>query len=130
MVTSSKITNSVKITVVPVYDSKNSYPSGNHFVFRYDVTIENMRASSIKILSRLWKIFDAANGYSIVSGEGVVGVSPEIKPGESYHYYSNVSLKTSMGSMKGSYIALDLERNNKLEVEIPKFELIAKMMNN
>ncbi|HNV82731.1 MAG TPA: ApaG domain, partial [Arenimonas sp.] len=38
-----------------------------------------------------------------VSGEGVVGEQPHLRPGESFEYTSGAVLETALGTMRGSY---------------------------
>jgi ApaG protein len=44
----SKMTSNIKVSVIPEYDSKNSYPSENRYVFKYNITIENDGSFPIK----------------------------------------------------------------------------------
>ncbi len=125
MANTEKISNSVKVSVSSVYDWKNSNPSEGHYVFRYDITIENLRSHGIKILRRYWKVYDPSQGYSGVSGDGVLGVNPELHPGEIFNYFSNVGISSGVGYMKGRYIAMDLTTKKEFEIEIPKFDLLA-----
>ena len=60
----SKITDSVKVTVMTEYDIKNSFPSENRFVFRYRITIENQKEDPIQILKRKWLIYDVGFGFT------------------------------------------------------------------
>ena len=100
----SKTTDSVRVTVVTEYDVKNSFPSENRFVFRYSITIENLKENSIKLLKRKWLIYDVGFGFTEVSGDGVIGLTPEIHPGESFSYFSNVILRSGVGNMSGIYL--------------------------
>ena len=88
----SKVTSNIKVSVVPEYDSKNSYPSENRYVFKYNITIENDANFPIKILKRKWLIFDVGFGYTEIIGDGVIGLTPEIQPTENFVYFSNVML--------------------------------------
>ena len=38
----STITNDIKVSVIPEYDTFNSFPANNKFVFRYNIIIENL----------------------------------------------------------------------------------------
>jgi ApaG protein len=46
----SAVSNNIKISVVPEYDIKNSFPAENRFVFRYNITIENLGIDAVKLL--------------------------------------------------------------------------------
>lgn len=126
----SKITSGIKVTVVPEYDQKNSYPSDNRYVFKYFITVENIGTFPIQILRRQWQIYDVGYGFTDVSGEGVIGLTPEILPNEYFTYFSNVMLRSGVGNMKGKYTLLNLETDEEFEVEIPKFELVSEVLSN
>ena len=126
----SKITDSVKVTVMTEYDIKNSFPSENRFVFRYRITIENQKEDPIQILKRKWLIYDVGFGFTEVSGEGVIGLTPEILPGESFSYFSNVILRSGVGNMRGNYFLRNLLTDDSFEIDIPKFNLLAEVLSN
>jgi len=126
----SKITDSVKITVITEYDVKNSFPSENRFVFRYHITVENLREDSIKLLKRKWLIYDVGYGYTEVSGDGVIGLTPEILPRESFSYFSNVILRSGVGNMSGNYLFKNMLTERNMEIDIPKFNLMAEVLSN
>lgn len=120
----------IKVTVYPEYDSKNSFPSENRFVFRYHVTIENLSDHPILLLRRRWLIYDVGFGYTEVEGEGVIGLTPEIGSGETFKYFSNVVLRSGVGSMGGTYYCTHLSSQEDLKIEIPKFNLLAEILYN
>jgi len=130
MVMVFKTTNSVQITVSTEYDVKNSFPSENRFVFSYHITIENQRKESIQILKRKWLIYDVGFGFTEVVGDGVIGLTPEIKPGESFSYFSNVILRSGVGNMSGSYLVFNMLTDRNFEIDIPKFNLMAEVLSN
>ncbi len=126
----SKNTSQVCVSVFPEYDVKNSFPSGNRFVFKYHITITNVGSEPVKVLKRKWLIYDVGFGYTEVAGDGVIGLTPEILPGESFSYFSNVMLRSGVGSMSGKYMIKNLQTGENLEVEIPKFELVSQVLSN
>ena len=126
----SKTTNSVKVTVKTEYDVKNSFPSENRYVFRYNITIENQGQDAIKLLKRKWLIYDVGFGFTEVSGDGVIGLTPEIKPGEKFSYFSNVILRSGVGNMSGTYFVRNSLTEDTFEVEIPKFHLHSEVLSN
>ncbi|MGC4129948.1 MAG: Co2+/Mg2+ efflux protein ApaG [Bergeyella sp.] len=126
----SRITNSVKITVLTEYDAKNSFPSENRFVFRYTITIENLREDSIRLLKRKWLIYDVGFGFTEVSGDGVIGLTPEIKPGEHFSYFSHVVLHSGVGNMSGNYLFRNTLTEENFEAVIPKFNLHSGVLSN
>ena len=101
MTTSSNIGSPVKVSVETFYVEEQSQPELDKFVFAYSVTIKNHSLCSAKLLSRYWLITDA-NGKEVeVQGEGVVGETPDIAPGESYKYTSGAILILPSAPCKG-----------------------------
>ncbi|WP_299177741.1 Co2+/Mg2+ efflux protein ApaG [uncultured Chryseobacterium sp.] len=126
----SKITSNIKVSVVPEYDSKNSYPSENRYVFKYSILIENEGDFPIKILKRKWLIFDVGFGYTEIIGDGVIGLTPEIAPGDSFNYFSNVMLRSGAGNMGGKYLVKNMDTQESFEIDIPKFNLLSAILSN
>lgn len=120
----------IRVSVHPEYDIKNSFPSENRFVFRYHITIENLSDHPIILLKRKWLIYDVGFGFTEIEGEGVIGLTPEISPGESFKYFSNVVLRSGVGNMSGTYFCTHLATKESLEIEIPKFNLMAEVLSN
>jgi ApaG protein len=126
----SKINSGIKITVKSEYDSKNSFPSENRFVFRYHIGILNLGNIPIQVLKRKWLIYDVGFGFTEVVGDGVIGLTPELQPMESFNYFSNVQLRSGVGNMSGKYLEKKLLNDETFEVEIPKFSLMAEVLSN
>ena len=126
----SATTFDIKVSVLTEYDFKNSFPSDNRFVFRYHISIENLSEFPIKVLKRKWLIYDVGFGFTEVIGDSVIGLTPEIHPGESFKYFSNVILRSGVGSMSGTYFCKNLLTNEDIEIEIPKFNLVAEVLSN
>lgn len=126
----SKVTHDVKVTVVPEYDSKNSYPSENRFVFKYYISIENLSNEPFKLLKRKWLIFDVGFGFTEVSGDGVIGLTPEILAGDAFTYFSNVMIRSGVGNMSGKYLLQNSVTKENFEIDIPKFNLLAEVLSN
>ncbi len=125
----SKITSEVKVSVTTEYDNHNSYPSENRFVFRYNIEIQNLGSSPIKLMSRMWMIYDLGFGFTEVEGAGVIGLTPSLQTGETFKYFSNVILKSGVGSMEGYYIFENADQQS-FEVDIPKFNLVSEVLSN
>ena len=121
----TKITDGVKVSVETFYQSEYSNPENEHYMFAYQITIENLGDYSVQLMRRHWHIFDSNATYREVEGEGVVGEQPIIEPGEQHVYVSGCNLKTDIGSMKGSYQMRRLLDNRPITVNIPEFYLIA-----
>lgn len=118
------ITQGVKISVDTIYQDEHSNPVNEHFMFAYRIHIENLTDYQIQLMRRQWFIFDSNGTVREVEGEGVVGVQPNIAPGESYSYVSGCNLKTDIGSMRGHYLMHRMIDDTDFIVEIPEFQLI------
>ncbi|HXO03657.1 MAG TPA: ApaG domain, partial [Stellaceae bacterium] len=55
----SETTRSIKVTVRPFYLDQHSSPAENHYVWAYQVRIENGGAETVQLRSRHWQITDA-----------------------------------------------------------------------
>jgi ApaG protein len=126
----SKTTSNIKVSVIPEYDSKNSFPSENRYVFKYNITIENVGNFPIKVLKRKWLIFDVGFGYTEITGDGVIGLTPEIPANENFDYFSNVMLRSGVGNMSGKYLVKNMETQETFEIDIPKFNLLSEVLSN
>lgn len=126
----STTTSDIKVSVIPQYDTKNSFPAENRFVFRYNITIENLGRDAVQLLRRKWLIFDLGFGFTEVAGEGVIGLTPTIEPGDNFIYFSNVLLRSGVGNMSGLFFCKNLLTKEMLEIEVPKFNLVAEVLSN
>ena len=120
----SKISGGVTVSVETFYQPDYSNPANNEFMFAYRITIENNNVFPIRLLRRHWNIFDATGSLREVEGEGVIGVQPQINPGENYQYISGCNLRTEMGKMYGTYKMENLNNKKLFEVAIPAFEML------
>ena len=120
-------TYDIRVDVVPAYLDDQSDPNNNHFVFSYTVTIKNTGTIPAKLLTRHWIITDGDGEIQEVKGEGVVGETPYLKPGEGFQYTSGTMMKTPIGTMHGSYQMVADDGVN-FDAEIPSFSLAVPRM--
>lgn len=120
----SKISEGVEISVEIFYQSDYSNPLNQEFMFAYRITIENHNNFTVKLLRRHWFIFDSNGEHREVEGEGVIGIQPILKPGETYQYVSGCNLKTEMGKMHGTYLMENQNNKENFKVNIPSFDMI------
>ncbi len=116
------ITKDIKVSVKPVYLEGQSTPDERHFVWAYQVKIENQSEATVQLINRYWKITDALGRVQEVRGEGVVGEQPVLKPGQSFEYTSGTPLPTSSGIMLGRYEMVK-ETGERFEIDVPAFSL-------
>lgn len=113
-----------KITTTSVFVESESAPDQNRYFFAYKISIKNIGTGSAQLMSRHWIITDALGHIEEVRGPGVVGLQPKITAGQVFEYDSACPLRTSSGTMRGTYLFVD-ENGENFEVEIPEFYLIA-----
>lgn len=126
----STISEGIRISVETYYQPDYSNPVNSEFMFAYRITIENINSFPVKLLRRHWHIYDSDGSLREVEGEGVVGVQPQINPGESYQYVSGCNLRTEMGKMYGTYLMENISNNKQFDVAIPSFEMSAPFKSN
>lgn len=115
-------TEGVTVRVAVSYLADQSSPAAGRWFWSYHIRIENRRDEAVRLASRHWLITDQRGIRHEVVGDGVVGETPLIAPGESYDYVSGCPLATSAGEMRGSYTFV-LASGAALEVAIPRFAL-------
>lgn len=100
---SEAVTRGVCVKVECEYLPRHSNPDQRHWVFTYNVEIENRGDQPVQLISRHWIITNARGSVDEVKGPGVVGQQPRLAPGESFTYKSFCHLTTEMGTMHGTY---------------------------
>jgi ApaG protein len=118
----TRMTRSIEVSINPVYLDDQSEPDDDHFVWAYQVRIENKGAETVQLLNRYWRITDALGRTQEVRGAGVVGERPVLDPGQSYEYTSGTPLSTPSGIMDGSY-QMETPGGETFDVVIPPFSL-------
>lgn len=120
-----QVTRGIKISVETNFEGTFYKNYKIHFAFGYKVTIENQSKDSVQLNARHWTILDALNNIETVSGEGVIGKKPVLKPGESHTYSSGCLLTSPFGAMQGHYSMVNFTTTKKFNVTIPTFKLSA-----
>ena len=110
------------VTVKTAYLEQRSQPGQERFAFAYTITINNRGTLPATLLRRHWIITDANEKVQEVEGEGVIGESPTIPPGESFSYTSGALIATEFGHMSGSYEMLSSD-GTIFDARIPAFTL-------
>ncbi len=118
------------ISVVTEYIGSQSNPSKGEYFFAYRINIQNNSNTTVQLLRRRWFIADSAHEDKEVEGEGVVGLQPVIKPGESHAYMSGCQLQSEIGAMWGYYTFERLFSDDLIAVNIPRFELVVPWLHN
>ena len=120
----SQISEGIKVSVEVFYQPDYSNAVNSEYMFAYRITIVNNNSYPVKLLRRCWYIYDANGSMREVEGEGVIGVQPQINPGENYQYVSGCNLRTELGKMHGTYTMENISNQRQFEVTIPAFEMM------
>ncbi|MFG6686337.1 Co2+/Mg2+ efflux protein ApaG [Mariniflexile sp. HNIBRBA6329] len=120
-----QVTRGIKISVETTYEGSFYKNYKIQYAFGYTVTIENQSKDSVQLNARYWEILDALNNVETVSGEGVIGKKPVLKPGESHTYSSGCLLTSPFGAMQGHYSMVNFTTTKNFKVTIPTFKLSA-----
>ena len=125
----SKKTKKINITVNPYFLDDQSEPEDQHFVWAYQVTIDNQSNEKVQLKNRYWKIIDSNGSEQEVRGEGVVGEQPILNPGEQFEYTSGTPLSTPSGFM-GGYYEMETNEGKRFDAIIPQFSLDSPFVKN
>lgn len=106
----------------PVFLAEHSCVADQHYVWLYDVVIDNQGQLTVQLITRYWNICDAVGKRQEVSGTGVVGEQPVLRPGETFRYQSGCPLPTPSGIMQG-YYEMQTDDGRLLKVAIPAVSL-------
>ena len=120
--TSDTTTRGIRIHVESSYLADRSSPRDNQYLFAYHVRISNVGTETAQLVSREWIITSADGEVERVKGPGVVGEQPVLSPGAAFEYTSYCPLKTSVGSMQGSY-QMTTADGEKFDAQIAPFTL-------
>ena len=100
---SDTTTNGIRVQVETRFLPEQSSPRDNQYLFAYRIRISNEGTETAQLISRHWVITDADGHVEQVQGPGVVGEQPVLGPGSSFEYTSFCPLRTSVGTMQGTY---------------------------
>ena len=125
----TKTTKSINITVNPSYLDEHSEPEDQHYVWAYQITINNLGKETVQLKNRYWKIIDSNGTKQEIKGKGVVGEQPVINPGEKYEYTSGTPLSTPSGFMEGHY-EMETINGKTFDATIPLFSLDSPYVSN
>jgi ApaG protein len=121
---SDTTTRGIRIQVRSEFLPARSSPRNGEYWFQYHVRIANVGAETAQLISREWTITNAEGEVEKVKGPGVVGEQPVLAPGAAFEYTSYCPLKTTVGSMQGSYQMVTAD-GQKFDAAIAPFTLAA-----
>jgi len=121
---SEAVTNGIRIQVEPSFMDAHSDIERARFIFSYKVRMTNDGSVRARLVSRSWKIVDAAGNHHGVDGPGVVGQHPDLAAGETYEYSSFCPLATAWGTMEGHFV-FEREDGSTFQAQVARFYLAA-----
>ena len=121
---SEALTNGIRVRVQPEFVPDGNVQVDAKYVWSYRITIINEGDEWVKLLARHWVIINDETEKEEVTGEGVVGYTPELKPGDSFTYSSFCPLNTPWGTMEGTF---QMRRNDgtMFEARVERFFLLS-----
>lgn len=118
-----KETAGIIVAVRAFFLADQSRPEDRHFVWAYQIRIENAGMVTVKLLRRTWHITDSLGHTQHVRGVGVVGEQPLLEPGEAFEYTSGTPLETPSGFMTGQFHMITATTGEPFDVDVPSFSL-------
>lgn len=115
-------TAGVTVRVAVNFMPDQSRVEAGRWFWVYHIRIENGRDDTVQLRTRHWRITDARGVVNLVDGDGVVGETPILGPGQSHDYVSGCELEADQGSMQG-YYGFTTRDGTPFEVMIPFFPL-------
>jgi ApaG protein len=90
---SEVVTDKVRVSLTSSYRPERSESSQDKYCFAYNIRITNESDNQIQLVSRRFEIQSVGLPHKdVVSGPGVTGRQPILKPGESFEYTSTAPL--------------------------------------
>jgi len=121
---SDVVTEGIRIQAHADYLPEQSDPEKSLHFFAYTITITNEGTEPAQLLRRHWVILDSDNVREEVEGEGVIGETPRVEPGQDYRYTSSCPLPTRWGTMEGKY-TMQRDGGRRFDVDIGRFFLVS-----
>ncbi len=103
-----------------VFHAEARTPPERPYCFVYFITIHNDSDQTVTIRGRKWVVHADDGEVTALEGDGVVGQTPLLQPGEDFSYNSYHLLRTRSAFAEGSYLGLNSEGQAVL-ARIPRF---------
>jgi len=104
-----------------IYMPSLDAPKDKPHPFVYFITILNGSVERVRILGRKWVVKEDGGETTVVEGDGVVGQSPVLEPGEDFSYNS-YHITANDASVQGAFFGVT-NAGEKVRVNIPPFKL-------
>ena len=96
-------------------------PAERPHPFVYFITIHNDSLETVTIKGRKWVVVDMEGQQLVVEGDGVVGKTPRLEPGEQFSYNSYHTIGSDSVA-EGAFFGT-IENGDAVFTRIPPFEL-------
>lgn len=103
-----------------VHHTDPEFPADRPHAFVYFLTITNGSDRAVTLLGRKW-IIREGGGTLVVEGDGIVGETPALSPGQSFSYNS-YHLAAVDADAHGAFHGVDAE-GNAVFTRIPEFRM-------
>lgn len=105
-----------------IYMPSLDHPEDRPHPFVYFINIRNDSSERVSIRGRKWLVHEEqSDEMVVVEGDGVVGQTPELAPGEVFSYNS-YHVARGNGYAEGAFFG-ETESGRKVYVRIPRFKL-------
>lgn len=104
-----------------VHHSDPDFPADRPHAFIYFLTITNASDRTVKLLGRKWIIREGAETL-VVEGDGIVGETPRLEPGQSFSYNS-YHLGAGDADAHGAFHGVDADDGTRIFTRIPEFPM-------
>ena len=105
-----------------VYQPAMETPADRPHCFVYFITIRNDSDLAVTIRGRKWVVTNSSGRVTVVEGEGVVGKTPVLAPGETFSYNSFHLLDTQSAEAEGRFFGTD-ENGRGIVTRLSKFNM-------
>lgn len=105
------------IIYMPTLDA----PSDKPHPFVYFITVENNSTERVRIMGRKWVVRENDGEFTVVEGDGVVGQTPVLDPGDDFSYNS-YHITADNAIVSGAFFGTT-SAGKKVRVRIPDFKL-------
>jgi ApaG protein len=105
-----------------IYNPEARAPADRPHCFIYVITIHNGSDHAVTIKGRKWVVTNDCGEVTALEGQGVVGQSPKIDPGQKFTYNSFHFVNTRTAKAEGSYVGMD-DLGRKVLARIPAFQM-------
>ncbi|MBX3745008.1 MAG: ApaG domain [Verrucomicrobiae bacterium] len=113
----------LRVTVDRVlYHAEAQTPADRPHCFVYFITIHNDSETPVTIVGRKWVVRGDDGQIAALEGDGVVGKTPLVLPGDQFSYNSFHLMQTESAVAEGAYLGVDAD-GRRVFTRIPAFRM-------